>query len=103
MAEGIVHQPRVAWEGARAFVRAAYSPSFGDLAALVLDRLGPEVYGDLADSRERLLTAHLQSGGDRRQADIEAGRWRVRLEELLRTRPELTTAVRDLTSIALEL
>ena len=103
MTPTVIHQPRVAWEGARAFVRAAGSPQSERFATLVLSRLGGEVHGQFADSRQRLLTALVETGGDRHAADVEAGKWRVRLEDLLRTRPDLIDAVRDLTNQALEL
>jgi len=93
----VIHQPRVAWDAARAIVRAAAGARSEDFAARVLARLGSEEYGAFADTRHRLLTALVQTGGDRHAGDVEAGKWRVRLEELLRTRPELTDAVRELT------
>ena len=103
MTHTITHQPRVAWDGARAFVRAAGSQHSERFAERVLSRLGGEVYGQFADTRQRLLTALVQTGGDRHAADVEAGKWRVRLEDLLRARPELTGAVCELTSEAFEL
>jgi hypothetical protein len=103
MAETVIHQPRIAWDGARAFVRAAGSPHSEQFAARVLSLLGSEMYGQFADTRQRLLTALVETGGDRYAGDVEAGKWRVRLEDLLRTRPELTGAVSDLTGEAFEL
>jgi hypothetical protein len=99
----VIHQPRVAWEGARAFVRAAGSHQSEAFAARVLSRLGSEIYGQFADTRQRLLTALVETGGDRHAGDVEAGKWRVRLEDLLQTRPDLTPAVVELTNEALEL
>jgi hypothetical protein len=99
----ITHQPRVAFEGARAFVRAAGSQHYEGFASRVLTQLGSQYYGDFADTRQRLLTALVETGGDRFASDVEAGKWRVRLEDLLRRQPELTDAVRDLTAAALEL
>lgn len=99
----VIHQPRVAWDGALAFVRAAGSPHSESFAAAVLAQLGSEVFGQFADTRQRLLTALVETGGDRCAADVEAGKWRVRLEELLRSRPDLTPAVIDLTNTAQEL
>src|SRR5690349_12289313 len=98
-----VHQPRVAWDGARAFVQAAGSPHSEQFAARVLSRLGSEVYGQFADTRQRLLTALVETGGDRYAADVESGKWRARLEDLLQTRPELAIPAQDLTSEAVEL
>ena len=99
----VIHQPRVAWEGARAFVRAAGSQQSEAFAARVLSRLGSEMFGQFADTRQRLLTALVETGGDRYAGDVEAGKWRVRLEDLLQTRPDLTPAVIELTNEALEL
>lgn len=99
----VVHQPRVAWDGARAFVRAAGSAHYERFANRVLQELGRGIYGDFADTRQRLLTAYVESGGDRYVADVEAGKWRVRLEDLLRERPELSVVILGLTSDAFEL
>jgi hypothetical protein len=99
----VIHTPSVAWDGARAFVMAAGSHSSELFAARVLDRLGSEMYGHFADTRARLLTALVETGGDRYASDVEAGKWRVRLDELLHARPDLTGAVLDLTDRALEL
>ena len=60
----------------------------------MLSRLGSEVYGQLANTRQRLLTALVESSDDDRfTADVEASKWRVRLEELLRDRPDLMPVV----------
>jgi hypothetical protein len=98
----VIHQPRVAWDGARAIVRAAGSAHYEGFADRVLQRLGSGVYGDFADTRQRLLTAFVETGGDRYAADVEAGKWRVRLEDLLREHPDLSGAILELTSEALE-
>jgi hypothetical protein len=99
----VIHQPRVAWDGARAFVRAAGSAHYEGFANRVLRDLGSQLYGDFADTRQRLLTAYVETGGDRFVADVEAGKWRVRLEDLLRERPELAGPVLELTSQSSEL
>jgi hypothetical protein len=98
----VIHHPRVAWDGARAIVRAAGSAHYEGFADHVLQRLGSGMYGDFADTRQRLLTAFVETGGDQYAADVEAGKWRVRLEDLLREKPELTGAILELTSEALE-
>lgn len=101
MTQSVVHQPRVAWEAARAFVRMAGGPGYDAYAGRVLSRLGTEVYGEFADTRQRLLTASAESSdNDRFTADVEAGRWRVRLEDLLRSDPSLIAPVRELTEAA---
>jgi hypothetical protein len=96
MAQPVIHQPRVAWEGARAFVQAAGGPDYDAFAGRVFNEIGIEVYGELSESRERLLTALAETGGDRHATDIELGRWRVRLDDLLRTRPDLIPVVQSL-------
>jgi hypothetical protein len=96
MAQSIIHQPRVAWDGARAFVRAAGAPDYDVFAGEVRSRLGIEFADELDNTRWRLLTAWAETLGDRHVADIELGRWRVRLEDLLRTRPDLIDAVLEL-------
>jgi hypothetical protein len=98
MAQPVVHQPKVAWDGARAFVRAAGGPGYDTLATEMLGRLGTDWYGELANTRQRLLTASVESSDDdRHTVDVEVSRWRVRLEDLLRRRPDLIPAVRELT------
>jgi hypothetical protein len=96
----VIHRQRVAWDGARAFVRAAASPQYPWFASALLQSLGSELYGAFADTRNRLLTALVEAGNDRTASDLEAGKWRVRLEDLLSERPELTEAVLRLTSEA---
>jgi hypothetical protein len=99
----IVHQPRVAWDGARAFVFAAGSPDAEDFANKVQSRLGREAYIQFFDTQYHLFVGLLETGGDRYASDVEAGKWRVRLEDLLRNRPELIDDVRHLTAVALDL
>jgi hypothetical protein len=45
----------------------------------------------------------VETGGDRHAADVEAGKWRVRLEDLLRNRPDLVPAVIELTTEGFEI
>lgn len=100
MTQLVIHQPRVAWDGARAFVRAAEGPGYDAFAAAVHDRLGPTLYGELANTRHRLLTAQLAATIDGPLADAEVGMWRVRLEDLLRGRPDLVDTVLELGELA---
>jgi hypothetical protein len=97
----VTHQPRVAWNAARAFVIMAEAPYYQDFAEQVWRRLGPDIHDALATTRQRLLDNQLLTGGDRRVADIERGAWRVRMEELLRERPDLTDVVLELSSLVL--
>jgi hypothetical protein len=102
----VTHQPRVAWDAARAFVIMAETPypvmlSYGDFADQVYRRLGPAMYEALENTHGRLLANLQRTGGDRTAVDIERGAWRVRMEELLRSRPDLTDVVLELTSMVL--
>ncbi|MEU4560794.1 hypothetical protein AB0F72_20645 [Actinoplanes sp. NPDC023936] len=103
MSTTVIHQPRVIWDAARAFVRAAGAPGYHEFASEAHHRLGPEIYEALMDTHEYLVTEAARTGGDRTATDLEAGKWRVRLEELLHARPELTDPVRELTRRGLEL
>ena len=100
MAQTVIHQPRVAWDGARAFVRAAAGQDYDGFADEVLGRLGPEIRDELAGTRDRVLTASIKAPGDRYVTDVEAGKWRVKLEDLLRARPDLADEVLRLAGMA---
>jgi hypothetical protein len=100
MTQMVIHQPRVAWDGARAFVRAAASTSYGDFADQVFTRLGNDMFDDYEDTRERIVAAQTRLPGDRSILDTEAGKWRVKLEDLLRYHPELVPELMTLTDMA---
>ena len=95
----VTHQPRVAWDAARAFVRITQTPYYDAFSDHVIRRLGPDFYLPLADTRTRILDNLTRTGGDRTVPDVEMGAWRVRMEELLRLRPDLLGTVMDLTSM----
>jgi hypothetical protein len=86
MTAPVVHRPRVAWDGALAFVRACEDVTvFAWFKAEVWQLLGAAFYTMVSTSHVRLMTAE-----DERTHQMEAGIWRVRLNELLATRPDLT-------------
>lgn len=91
----VVHQPRVAWDAARAFVRAAADDRFSAFAIVVGGELGWAYHHDLIATRERLRSSPRLD-----ITHVEAGTWRVRLEDLLRYHPDLTDVVRRLTTAA---
>ncbi|GLZ02264.1 hypothetical protein Acsp02_95150 [Actinoplanes sp. NBRC 103695] len=98
----VLHQPRVVWDAALAFVAMAETPhheSFDAFAGQVHQRLGSETYEALRVTHGKLLDNVRRTWGDRRAVDIERGAWRVRMEELLRARPDLTDEVLELTSL----
>ncbi len=93
MTTTLIHPQRAAFDAARVIVRAATHPVWAGWLADQLGVLaGPTYRQYLIDSRARLLT-------DRRPdtPDGQAGLWRVRLTELLQTRPELTERLHTLT------
>ncbi len=95
----VIHQPRLAWDGARAFVRVSYTPEYPVFADRVRSRLGPDLHTALVDTHERVFANLARNDGDRYVTDVEAGKWRARLEELLRNRPDLAPAVQELTAM----
>jgi hypothetical protein len=96
MTQTFVHPQRVAWDAARAFVRAAYSPYFQEFSGRVFQLLGPEIYADLQATRDRLDDWMTRPPADRYMFDVEAGKWRVKLQELVQMRPELAGPLQDL-------
>ncbi|MGI8332035.1 hypothetical protein ACRYCC_18880 [Actinomadura scrupuli] len=91
MTQTIIHQPRVAWDGARVFVAATLSNYYPWLSAEVGRLLGGDCRRQLAETRA-LLLADVRPDA----IHVEAGIWRVRLEDLLRHRPDLTAGLADL-------
>ena len=92
----VIHHSRLAWDAARLFaVSAADDDLFGWLSREVGDLFGPEYEQTLVRSRDRLRRSVL----DNRQL-VEAGVWRIRLEDSLRARPEIAESLRELTVIA---
>ncbi|MEU7978582.1 hypothetical protein AB0B63_08640 [Micromonospora sp. NPDC049081] len=94
----VLHHPRVAWDMARLIVASVPDDELFDwLRAELGELLGPDHAGSLQDTRRRLLPWARTTP---EAAAVEAGRWRVRLEDLLRTRPETAEPLRSLTVIA---
>lgn len=100
MTQTVIHQPRVAWDAAQAFVRMAAYPYYPVFADEVYRQLGPEVSALLEETRQHVVDNLIRTGGDRYVTDVEAAKWRVRLEDLLRTHPERTGTLLDLTGMA---
>ncbi|MGS2616542.1 hypothetical protein ACVCAH_18735 [Micromonospora sp. LZ34] len=89
----VIHQPRVAWDAARVLVGAVADDAVLDRLGTGLgELLGPGYEQSLRETRDRL---RWNTDGDRLL--VEAGLWRVRLEDALRTRPEVAEPIRQLT------
>jgi len=100
MTTEVVHQPRVAYDAARAFVAVAADPAVpaAAIAARMTELLGTG-YGEALLASRRRLTA-----STRPEAPLgEVGVWRARLEDALRARPELAREVRALGAEARDL
>ncbi|WP_420119542.1 hypothetical protein [Micromonospora sp.] len=94
----VLHHPRVAWDMARLIVASVPDDELFDWLGTELGALlGPDHAGSLQDTRQR-LQPWARTTPD--AAAVEAGRWRVRLEDLLRARPEIAEPLRSLSVIA---
>jgi hypothetical protein len=81
----VIHTPRVAWDGALAFVTACENATvFTWFKGAVWQLLGPAYYETVTLTRLNLIYAE-----NERIHQVEAGTWRVRLSDLLTTRPDL--------------
>jgi hypothetical protein len=92
MTHTVIHHPRVAWDGARALVAAADSYRYIFVAAQLNDTFGEELARSFAQTHDRLLAGT--------PALVEAGMWRVRLQDLLNRRPDLAPALMEITRTA---
>jgi hypothetical protein len=79
---GVINQPRVAWEAARAFVAAVNTDAYWWLSDMVGQYLGVMYQLNLAETRLRLQLEDASFA--------ETAVWRARLEELLHHHPDLT-------------
>jgi hypothetical protein len=98
MEASVLHQPRVAFDAARVLVNVSGAADedlyvwYGDqLAAL----FGPSYLGKLLATRNMLKRSQR---GDIR--NVETGRWRVRLEDMLRTQAGVAESLHHLTLTA---
>jgi hypothetical protein len=88
----MVNQPRLCWEGAGVFARAAASDDWCGWLADQLGRTFGMAYRQaVADTHARLQRAERPDG-----LMAEIGMWRVRLEDLLHAVPEAAVALQSL-------
>ncbi|MFR9775974.1 hypothetical protein ACL02O_07935 [Micromonospora sp. MS34] len=94
----VIHHPRVAWDTARVIVEAIPDEQlFAWIRQELGGILGASARDALTETRDRLRRA-----GDAR-VPVETGLWRVRLEDMLRERPELAGQVSSFTAVAVGL
>ncbi|NGM12059.1 hypothetical protein [Verrucosispora sioxanthis] len=92
----VIHHPRVAWDTARTLVGAVPDDErFRSIAGELERLLGGGVAQSLRETRDRLRSAP-DDGRDL----IEAGVWRVRIEDALRSHPDAVEPLRRLTTHA---
>ncbi|GAB3849541.1 hypothetical protein GCM10029963_34110 [Micromonospora andamanensis] len=88
----VIHHPRVAWDAARTLVGAVPDDErFTRVAGEVERVLGAEFARSLRETRDRLRSAP-EDGRDL----VEAGVWRVRIEDALRSHPDAVEPLRRL-------
>ncbi|GAA1640496.1 hypothetical protein ACFQY4_23030 [Catellatospora bangladeshensis] len=93
MEAAVLHQPRIAWDAARMLVTAAEAGGahfewFADELAAVL---GSAWRQPLEQTRTQLAAAVRPD-----VRSVEAGKWRFRLEDALRTRPDVSAPMHSL-------
>lgn len=87
-----LHVPRVAWDGARVIVRACADRDWAVWFANWINAQAGPPFGQLVmQSRDRLA-----AGYGYEAAALEAGRWRVRLDDLLTRRPDLVEPLAEI-------
>ncbi|GAA1393893.1 hypothetical protein [Catellatospora coxensis] len=88
------HQPRVAFDAARVLVGVAAGDAglFAWYTEQLVALLGPSGRRDLSATRKELTTSSREN-----TRDVEGGKWRAGFEDLLRTRPEVTESLHQLT------
>ncbi|MEU8005525.1 hypothetical protein AB0B66_30580 [Catellatospora sp. NPDC049111] len=88
------HQPRVAFDAARVLVDVAGGEAglFAWYAEQLVVMFGPSCRRELSATRKELTTSPRAN-----TRDVEGGKWRARIEDLLRTRPEVTESLHQLT------
>jgi hypothetical protein len=81
----VTHHSRLAWDGAMAFVgAAAYDDLCGWLDERIVDVLGAPGRHALGETRARLRYSRRPDA-----PQVESGRWRARLEDVLDNDPAL--------------
>lgn len=97
MDSSVQHQPRIAFDAARILVDVSVADAglFAWYCDQVAVLLGPTYRRELLATRKELTTSPRLNA-----RDIEGGKWRVRLEDVLRTRPDVVEGLHQLTLAA---
>jgi hypothetical protein len=99
MPTAVVHHARVAWDFAQQAVAAAGDPTdgFAWFLAQLGAVLGPDHQRELLDTRDRIARDFRPD-----IRSVEIGRWRVRIEDMLRAEPDLAVLISALRLAARE-
>ncbi|WP_246157753.1 hypothetical protein [Catellatospora sichuanensis] len=94
MDSSVRHQPRVAFDAARILVDMSGADAglfawYGDQLAVLL---GPSYRRELLATRNEVVSSPRVNA-----RDVEGGKWRVRLEDVLRARPDVAESLHQLT------
>ena len=93
--QNVIHRPRVAWDGARAFVQVIEAGRYRWLSEQLGARIGRE-------AQDHALACVVRLGARQGSELAEAGMWRVFLDDLLSARPDLTQPLLELIDEASE-
>ena len=91
MSVTVIHQPRVAWDGARMIISCCMGGQFGWLCDHLGDLFGP----DYANALWQTLM-HLQHSERDDIREVELGLWRVRFEDAMLRNPPLAAELHAL-------
>jgi hypothetical protein len=85
----VIHRPRLAWDGARAFLKVIEVGRYRWLSEQLGARIGRE-------AQDHALACVVRLGTRPGSESAEAGMWRVFLDDLLGTRPDLAQPLLEL-------
>src|SRR5262245_36213659 len=89
MTQQVIHRPRVAWEGARAFVDVIDAGKYRWLS----EQLGARIS---REAQDHALACMVRLGARPGTEAVEAGMWRGLLDDLLGSRPDLAQPLLDI-------
>jgi len=89
MTQYVIHRPRVAWDGARAFMAVIEAGGYQWLARTLGERVGRE-------AQDHVLACVVRFGARPESQLAETGMWRVYLDDLLGSRPDLARPLLDI-------
>jgi hypothetical protein len=89
MTQQVIHRPRVAWDGARAFVDVIEAGKYRWLS----EQLGARIS---REAQDHALACVVRLSGRPGTEAVEAGMWRAFLDDVLGSRPDLAGPLLDI-------